>query len=190
MSDPAQPVTPPPTTARRARWLDRVTALLLCIGAGGALAGAEPSIARALAEEPPADDAPSRPRTHSPSPSIAPLSRTSASDENPHFAPDDDDPHVTELERMYPDGMWPGQHRDPSPVLTPPSSTLRPGRASAALTLRESASPTASVIGHVPAGTGLTVRAELGEWVLVVLRQPDGATLFGWTTRAGVTILP
>jgi hypothetical protein len=187
MSDPA---TPPPATARRARWMDRITALLLCIGTGGALAGAEPSIARALAEEPPDDDAPTTPHVRLPTPPIASPSRLSASDENPRFAPDDDAPHLTELERMYPDGMWPGQHRDPSPALTTPTSTLRHGRASTALTLRESAEPTASVIGLVPAGTALTLRGEMGEWALVVLRGPDGATLFGWTARAGITILP
>ena len=204
MSDPAQgPASPPPAPARRARWMDGLTVLLLCLGAGGAMVGAEPSIARALAPDPPAEvEAPSRSRPHPQAAHPLPGSTTSATDEDPRFAPDDDEPHLTELERMYPDGMWPGQHRSsprgtpsppmgalpPSPQPEAPATNARKGHARTALTLRESTEPSARVTGQAPAGSALSVLGESGEWALVVLRGPDGASLFGWTRRAAITV--
>ena len=199
MSDPAPPPADPPppgaaTAAGRARWIGGLTALLLCVGVGGALVGAAPSIARALADDPAPDDPPTRPRPphvvhlDGPAPPGAPRSVTSASDDNPRFAPDDEEPHLTELERMYPDGMWPGQHRPPPRGTAGPATNARPGHARTALTLRESSEPTAKVTGQVQAGAALSVVGEAGEWALVVLRAPDGAGLFGWTQRAAVSI--
>ncbi len=175
MSAPA-PSAPPPM---RARWIDWLTVLLLCIGTGAALAGAAPSLARALGPQPLPEAEPPHPHRAAPA---APNGRL------PSPSPDDDDPHPTELDRLSPDTPWPSHSRATPHGSASPAPFARPGHARAALTLRESPDPTASETGHVPAGASLSVLGETGEWMLVVLHGPDGSSLFGWTRRVGVTL--
>ncbi len=103
------------------------------------------------------------------------------------FAPDDDEPRLTELERMYPDGMWPGQHRAEPRSLAGPATNARIGHALAPLGVRERPDAAASMAGSVPAGGKLIVIREAGAWALVAAQGPDGG-MHGWVPRAAITV--
>jgi hypothetical protein len=193
MSDPAgDPPLPAPAgkPPNPARWLDRVSVALVIAGVAGAIGAASPSLLRALGViEPPAPVimAPVRPPTaHLPPPPPAPQGTTYAFDDHPRFAPDDDPPHITDLERLYPDGMWPGQRPDRHD-LPPPATQPKDGFAQSPLTVRDKADVAANVTGRVPAGAPVRILLEKGAWALIAYRTDDGAVV-GWTARSGILL--
>jgi hypothetical protein len=113
-----------------------------------------------------------------------------AFDDHPRFAPDDDEPHITELERLYPDGMWPGHHdraRDDDRSMSPGDpSHSRVARARSALTLHEYSNAAAPRTGQVPPGATITILGEVEDWVLIAHKRPGGVTV-GWTRRSGIS---
>jgi hypothetical protein len=167
--------------------LDLLTAVLLCLGAGAALAAATPPLLRALgvglAPGAQALDVEASPAT----PHDAPASTIRASDSNPRFAPDDVEPRVTELERLYPDGMWPGRREEKPDDPIDRRTKAKSGHARAVLTVRDRADASARVAGSVPAGERLMVIREDGAWALVVHQGPDGITM-GWATKSLVSV--
>jgi hypothetical protein len=109
------------------------------------------------------------------------------SDENPRFAPDDDEPRVTDLERLYPDGMWPGRRGAPPKDDAAPRSNARAGHIRAPAMVRETSEVTGRVTGRLAAGERVMVVAERAGWLLVVHQAPSAVTM-GWTEASGVTI--
>jgi hypothetical protein len=188
MSDPERPAANP--RARPARWLDRLSLAFVVLGVAGVAGAAAPSLLRAAGRERTSVDPGSS--VEPPHPSVAPTSPRSpnyAFDDHPRFAPDDDDPHVTELERLYPDGMWPG-HRDPprdddrSGSSDAPSRP-RTARARSALIVHEHANAAAPTTGLVPPGAKIMVLGEVEGWALVLYRRPEGV-IVGWARRSGI----
>lgn len=203
-----RPPSPPPSPRppRAARWLNRATTLILSGGVVGALIAAAPSLLRAsglspapIAFGPVAHDASGNP---SGNPAVAtgalhppPRPSNYAVEENPRFVPDDQAPRVTELERMYPDGMWPGRNGRPPMDPLPddargpstPSTKPRGGHTRALVLVRERADLSAKVIGRVEASERIMVVREDGQWMLVVHQDTDGATM-GWVPRAQITL--
>lgn len=91
-----------------ARWLNRLSGVLLVIAVGSTLGALAPGLRLAAGSGSAALEEGAQPRPMFALPGSADPSPL------PKFADDDDEdePHLTELERMYPDGMWPGQkHR-------------------------------------------------------------------------------
>jgi hypothetical protein len=120
-------------------------------------------------------------------------------DEHPRFAPDDGEPHETDLERLYPDGMWPGRPpRDgrsapgprPAPGEDPaaPRTNARPGRARTSVVVRETGEITGRVKGRVQPGERVMVVAEHAGWVLII-HEGEGAVTMGWTEASGIALL-
>ena len=169
-----------------ARWLDRLNVALVIAGVAGAMGAASPFVLRAAGVlEPPVVTAP--PRLPSARPGIAPPRGTArAFDDHPHFLPDDDPPRITELERQYPDGMWPGQHQGRRD-LPEPATSSRQGIARGPLTVREQADILAKITGRVPAGAPIRLLHEKGEWALIASRT-DAGTVVGWTARSAILL--
>jgi hypothetical protein len=208
MSDPAPSprAAQPPAAAlprRPVRWLDRLSALLLCLAAGAAMAAATPPLLRAAGAgevmpaltmglrqaEPGSAPYPAPPRpeiAHGRAPPVPP-SRTRASDDHVIFAPDDDDPRLTELEHMYPDGMWPGQHPAEPRSSAGSATNARVGHALAPLGVHERPDAAASIAGWVPAGGKVIVVREAGTWALVAAQGLDGG-IHGWVPRGAITV--
>jgi hypothetical protein len=199
---PAPAARPRPPSPRPARWLDRLTSFLLAIGAGVALLAAAPSLLRASGmdlrglEAPIADPAPpTAPGAEGP---VEPKGSISFSDRPPRFAPPDDPPHLTELEKMYPDGMWPGQgthaetpaggarRKDPKDPAGP-TTNARLGHARARLPLREKPEAASPATGELKAGDSVIVVREAGDWSLVVSNGGSEVHM-GWAKRADVAV--
>jgi hypothetical protein len=186
MSD-RTPAALPPHPPRPARWLDRLSVALVCVGVLGAAAAAAPSILRATGVDVPAVATVSAPSAAPSATAAAPRPTNYAVDENPRFVPEGDEPRITELERLYPDGMWPGQGSRERRELAAPSTKARKGHAGAPLTVREKPDAASPLTGHVPAGETLLVIRELGDWTLVVHQGADGTTI-GWAPRGLVAV--
>ena len=118
-------------------------------------------------------------------PAAAPRGTTHAHDDHPQFLLDDE-PRLTELERLYPNTPMLGQHAGRAEV---PGPATRPqlGIARGPLTIREQADVLSPIRGRAPAGSLVTLLLEKGEWALIAHRTPDGATV-GWTARSAIIV--
>lgn len=187
-----------PKQRPRFRLMDALTVLLLSLAVAGSLAAAGPALLRVAGVGSPPNLVGSigagrlAPAEHPPVP------RT-------FFAPpdeDEDEPRVTELERMYPDGMWPGRNgRDPKPSARgrDPSGgdahgkipalgkTTRLGLTQKPLTLFDSPGENGDVLGAVKAGELVMIVREVGDWALVVYEGADDV-LMGWLKKSGIAI--
>jgi Bacterial SH3 domain len=190
MSDPPAPAPPrdvassvpsPKRAARPARWLDRLSVLLLVAASAAVIAVATPAILRAAGLELVLRADPRAVASVSPHRAPPPVAR-------PPAPPVDDAPRLTELERLYPDGMWPGQQGARDTREEPAATNPKSGHTLSPITLREHADPSAKVVGQVPAGVRLMMVRESGEWVMVVFQGPDGL-LVGWAKRDALTNL-
>ena len=88
------------------RWLNRVSSLVLAIAAGLVVAAGAPAVLhRGTTRERPTQGTQASPNDARTSPST----ETST---GPRFVfEDDDEPRVTELERIHPNAMWPGRRQ-------------------------------------------------------------------------------
>jgi hypothetical protein len=204
MSDPApkpppSPATSPATapagpTRRRSPWLDRLTALVLLAATGAAVLAAAPALLQVAGLGPGPGLTAHGGRAATPRAGAEPSSR-----EHPFtFAvpDDDDDPHLTELERLYPDGMWPGQRPDRHAPAAEPGTTIeesrpgpdrrRVGLVRHPITLRSDPGARGVVLGQVQAGEQVMIVKEVGEWVLVV---HTGKTVeMGWAKKSEIAV--
>jgi hypothetical protein len=121
-------------------------------------------------------------------------------EENPIFAPDDEDeegdePRLTQLERDYPEGMWPGRRsaedraREREIFGAPPggAAELKTGRALGPLELFEDPLPGASVVAIVARGTALQIVREVGDWVFIKYRG-SGEPITGWVPKSEISV--
>jgi hypothetical protein len=205
---PAEPASATPAKPLRpTRWVDRLSGLLLCVAAGGSLAAAAPALLRAAGIElAQAEAPPIEPRIAVPHPPAEILG-------NPgRFGEDDDgdEPRLTELERMYPDGMWPGRgqrrrvdrshplgiDQGGDPGVAPPaddpwivpggtSGGQRFGLAQKLLTLHVEPSESADATGQVKAGKLVMILKEVGDWALILYK---GEGLMGWAKKSEIAV--
>ncbi len=182
LRDAAPDGTGPVRGARPARWLDRLSVLLLIAAAGVVTAAAAPEMLRVAGFAPVVVE---KVRAAPPAAPHTPRRTGLPFDDDRAGGADDDSPHLTELERLFPDDLRPNHRTDPRDAPAP-GSKPRVGRALSGLTLREHGDTSAAVTGKVPAGVRLMVVREAGEWVMVVWQSPDGI-LAGWTPRGGIS---
>ena len=178
MSDPAPNAAPsgaaPPSRPAEppARWLDRVSGLLLCVAVGVALVPATPALLRALGIQLPGIASPSE---------GAPVVL-------PHRPP--------EL-LGNPDSLFDPDHDlDPDEARSPDGSDL-PGAAAAAhariglargpLVLHDKPTFTARSLGAVKTGEMVMIMHEAGEWVYVV-SDSDEKLVSGWAKKSEIAI--
>ena len=162
-SGPAQP--PPPET--RARWLDRASALLLCVAVGVALIPATPALLRALG---------------------APLPRIGAPSEGPPLVL----PHQPPELMANPDQLFDPEHEiDPDEARDPDTAAAaahaRVGLARGPLVLHDKPTLSAQPLGAVKAGELVMIMHESGDWVYVV-SDSDDKLVSGWTKKSEIAI--
>jgi Bacterial SH3 domain len=184
----------PPKPARRGRFRDTLSLLLLLAASGGVAAAAAPAVLRAAGLGGPEPDTSPHDaeRLKLPQP-------PAGSPAHPIFAPDDEDddePRMTELERRYPDGMWPGRRtqeerdrdRELFPGLAAPDGgSHRTGLARRPLRLLEDPLPGASALAVIRAGEPVQVLKETGDWALVRYRGGEGA-ITGWVRKSEIAV--
>jgi hypothetical protein len=120
-------------------------------------------------------------------------------EENPILAPDEEDesdePRLTQLERDFPEGMWPGR-RSPAEralereIFGAPSGSAAPlktGRALGPLKLFKAPLPGADVVAVVARGTALQVVREVGDWVFIKYRG-SGEPIIGWVPKSEISV--
>jgi hypothetical protein len=104
----AQKDSPPgPSPPRPRRWVDTFTAALVCAAVGIVAFSVAPEVLRAAGLVGPGHEVAPRPGGR-----ISLLPHGGELPSHPLFSPeveDEDDRRETELERAYPDGMWPGR---------------------------------------------------------------------------------
>lgn len=175
----------PPRPAPRSRWTDTLTALLLCVAAGGVIVAAAPSVLRAAGLGAPArDDGELRNggRLSLPQPPVGVPAHPIFS----HGEDDDEDepprgPYAT----LPPEGLRP----------PPPEGDVRGGKASGKratpgvarrpIRLFDKPGPGGTVVGEVRAGDLVMIGKEAGEWMLVAHDGDDGVVM-GWTKKSEI----
>lgn len=182
-----------PRKRRAQRWTDTAAVLLLCASVAAVLAAAMPALLRAAGlGAPPEDTA----RYHGrrlelPTP-------PHGAEETPIFAPgeeDDDEPRLTQLERDFPEGMWPGRRsaedraREREIFGAPPGSAapLRTGRALGPLKLFKDPLPGAGIVAIVARGAALQIVREAGDWVFIKYRG-SGEPITGWVPKSEISV--
>jgi len=199
---PAMVDAPPRPTAR---WLDRITSVVLAAGVLGVLFTAAPVVLRAggwvqdrtpvapprfVAPRPPPEAPPAQAAPHAGGLGAddAPRQRA-ASDDPPTFQ--DEDPRVMNIERMLEEldrqgGIEPG-HSDRTDLGL--KTTSRVVRAAASFMLHDSPNLRGHEIGSVKAGERLIVVRQEGDFVLV-MRQTDDVTSVGWAPKKAISGSP
>ncbi len=182
----APPPPPKPTPARR--WIDRLTGILLLVAAGGTVRAAAPALMNAAGLGIASREGPEEPVMPMPRPTADMVIR------NPHRPlPDpgeeeEQEPRVTELERLYPDAPWPGRHRRPKAddddTVQMDMATTRIGMAKQPLELRQSPESDAATIGKLDKGQSAVVLKERGDWVFLM----RGADKAGWAKKSEIAI--
>ena len=204
MSEPSQPAVasaapgalPEAPRKRRAhRWTDTGVVLLLGASLAAVLAAAMPSLLRAAGFGAPSEETSFRGADHLKLPT-APL----GSPGNPIVAPGDDDeddeePHLTQLERDYPEGMWPGRRspedreRDRKIFGEPPGAgaKLRAARTRGPLKLLKDPAPGAGIVAMVAKDTPVQIVREVGDWALIKYRGA-GDPIVGWVQKSEISV--
>lgn len=198
MSELPQEAVPSPTraaprTRRAQRWTDTAAVLLLGASVAAVLVTASPALLRAAGLVAPAEDtAPHEEgRLKLPTPPLG-------APGNPLLAPgddDDDEPHLTQLERDFPEGMWPGRRsaedraRDEAIFGAPPGGTAsaKAGLALGPLKLFEDPLPGAGVVAMIAKGTTVQIVREVGAWVLITYRG-SGEPITGWVQKSEISV--
>ena len=182
-----------PRKRRAQRWTDTAAVLLLCASVAAVLAAAMPALLRAAGLGAPPED-PARyhgRRLELPTP-------PHGAEETPIFAPgeeDDDEPRLTQLERDFPEGMWPGRRsaedraREREIFGAPPGSAapLRTGRALGPLKLFKDPLPGAGIVAIVARGAALQIVREAGDWVFIKYRG-SGEPITGWVPKSEISV--
>jgi hypothetical protein len=197
MSEPPKRAVPTPAAKvpnprRRPRsWMNTAAVALLGVAGVAVLLSATPSLLRAAGLGAPAKDfglGDSDPRRLSTPPPGRPIVEPSPED-------DDEEPIVTQLERDYPDGMWPGRRspeehaREKELFGARPrgGATLKLGRALGPLKLFDSPLAGAAIVALVAAGTTVQIVREAGDWAMVEARGSGGA-LNGWVQKSEISV--
>lgn len=184
-----------PRKRRAPRWTDTAAVLLLCASVASVLAAAMPALLRAAGLGAPPEDT----ARHDVDRLKLPTQPPGAAG-NPIFAPDEeeddgDEPRLTQLERDFPEGMWPGRRsaedreREREIFGAPPGSAaaLKPGRALGPLKLFKVPASDASIVAVVAQGTALQIVRELGDWVFVKYRG-GGEPITGWVQKSEISV--
>ena len=199
MSEPPQeavpsPVREAPRKRRAQRWTDTAATLLLGVSVAAVLVSASPALLRAAGVVGPADDTTPHDEGHLKLPT-PPLGAPG----NPIIAPgdedDEDEPHLTQLERDYPEGMWPGRRsaedraREKAIFGAPPGSAAgtKTGLALGPLKLFEDPLPGAGIVAMVAKGTTVQIVREVGAWVLITYRG-SGDPITGWVQKSEISV--
>jgi hypothetical protein len=169
--------------------------LLVGASLAAVLAAAMPSLLRAAGFGAPRDEAEFRGIDHLKLPT-APLGAPG----NPIVAPrdeddEDDEPHLTQLERDYPDGMWPGRRsaedreRDRKIFGALPGSAGSPksARALGPLKLFKDPLPGAGIVAMVAKDTPVQILREVGDWVFIRYRG-SGDPITGWVQKSEISV--
>jgi hypothetical protein len=183
-----------PRKRRAQRWTDTAAVLLLCASVAAVLAAAMPALLRAAGLGAP----PEATARHDFDRVALPTLPHGAAEENPIFAPDeedDDEPRLTQLERDFPEGMWPGRRSAADRALereifgAPPGSAapLRTGHALGPLKLFKDPLPGAGIVAIVARGTALQIVREVGDWVFIKYRG-SGEPITGWVPKSEITV--
>jgi Bacterial SH3 domain len=185
-----------PRKRRAQRWTDTAAVLLTCVSVAAVIAAAMPALLRAAGLGAPPEDTSrhdaDRLKLPTPPPGAA---------GNPIFAPDDEDdeegdePHLTQLEREYPEGLWPGRRsaedraREREIFGAPPggAASAKTGRALGPLKLFKDPLPGAGVVAIVARGTALQIVHEVGDWVFIKYRG-GGEPVTGWVQKSEISV--
>lgn len=195
---PAPPPGEAPKKRRAQRWTDTAAMLLLGASVAAVLAVASPGLLRAAGFGPATEDTAAHEGDHLKLPT-APLGAPG----NPIVAPGDEDdedeePHLTQLEREFPDGMWPGRRsaedraregREKEMFGAAPRGGSGPkaGRALVALKLFEDPLPGAGVVAMVAKDTPVQIVREVGGWALIKYRG-NGDPITGWVQKSEISV--
>ncbi len=188
------PVREAPRKRHAQRWTDTVAMLLLGVSVAAVLVSASPALLRAAGLVAPTEDtAPhDEGRLKLPTPPLG-------APGNPIIAPgdedDEDEPHLTQLERDYPEGMWPGLRSAEDRALekelfgAPPGSAAgtKAGLALGPLKLFEDPLPGAGIVAMVAKGTTVQIVREVGAWVLIKYRG-SGDPITGWVQKSEISV--
>ena len=201
MSQPPQKAAPSlapeaPRKRRARRWTDTAATLLLAVSVAAVLVTASPALLRATGIAAPLDDASPQDegRLKLPTPPLG-------APGNPIIAPSDDDdgdgdePHRTQLERDFPEGLWPGRRlpedraRDRAIFGAPPggSASAKSGLALGPLKLFEDPLPGAGVVAMIAKGTSVQIVREVGTWALIKYRG-SGEPITGWVQKSEISV--
>jgi hypothetical protein len=188
------PVREAPRKRRAQRWTDAAAVLLLGVSVAAVLVSASPALLRAAGLVAPAEDSSPHDEGHLKLPT-PPLGAPG----NPIIAPgeedDDAEPRLTQLERDYPEGMWPGRRsaedraREKAIFGAPPgsSATAKAGLALGPLKLFEDPLPGAGVVAMIAKGTAVQIVREVGAWVLIKYRG-SGEPITGWVQKSEISV--
>lgn len=214
---PAQQDSSPgaPTARRPRRWVDTLTALLVCVAVGIIAFTLAPEVLRASGVGGPGHEVGSHPGGR-----ITLLPHGGETPSHPLFGPDDDDedePRKTELERLYPEGMWPGRrspeerrrdqeifpkpgaprdapeqggprvHERGGPPAGAGEARARFGVVRRRITLVDDPVGAGRELGHVDSGKLVMVIKEVGDFALVAYSGDDGV-LMGWTKKSEIAV--
>ena len=204
MSEPSQSAVPSPASRslpeaprkrRATRWTDTGVVLLLGASLAAVLAAAMPSLLRAAGLGAPREETEWRGTDHLKLPT-APLGAPG----NPIVVPgdeddDDDEPHLTQLERDFPEGMWPGRRspedraRERKIFGAPPGSSATPKAARAIGPLRLFKDPRsgAGIVAIVAKDTAVQIVREVGDWALIKYRG-TGDPITGWVQKSELSV--
>ena len=185
-----------PRKRRAQRWTDTAAVLLLCASVAAVLAAAMPALLRASGLTAPPEDTARHDEDRLALPTLPPGAAG-----NPIFAPDEeeddegDEPHLTQLEREYPDGMWPGRRsaeerareREIFGAPSGSAAALKPGRALGPLKLFKDPLPGAGVVAIVARGAAIQVVREVGDWVFIKYRG-GGEPITGWVQKSEISV--
>jgi hypothetical protein len=119
---------------------------------------------------------------------------------NPIVAPgdedeDQDEPHLTQLEREYPEGMWPGRRTPEERELDrkifgdPPgaSAKLKAAHAIAPLRLLKDPVPGARMVAMIAKDRPVQIIREVGDWALIEFRG-GGEPITGWVQKSEISV--
>jgi len=189
------PVREAPRKRRARRWTDTAAVLLLGVSVAAVLVTASPALLRAAGIVAPTEDTGPHEEGRLKLPTPPP-----GAPGNPIIAPGDEDdednePRLTQLERDYPEGMWPGRKsaedraREKSIFEAPPGSALgsKAGLALGPLKLFEDPLPGAGVVAMIAKGTTVQIVREVGAWALVKYRG-SGEPITGWVQKSEISV--
>jgi hypothetical protein len=200
MSEPLQDAVPSPApeaprTRRARRWTDTAALLLLGVSLAAVLATASPALLRAAGIIVPVDDTVPHEEGRLKLPTPPP-----GAPGNPILKPgdeddEDDEPHLTQLERDYPEGLWPGRKsaedraRERAIFGAPPDSAAgsKTALALGPLKLFEDPVPGAGVVALIAKGTSVQIVREVGAWALIKYRG-SGTPITGWVQKSEISV--
>ena len=203
MSEPTQPAVPSPASRslpeapgkRRAqRWTDTGAVLLVGASLAAVLAAAMPSLLRAAGFGAPREEPAFSGADHLKLPT-APLGAPGNPIVEPHDEDDDEEPHLTQLERDFPEGMWPGRRsaedrereRKIFGALPGSAAGLKSARALGPLKLFKDPLPGAGIVAMVAKDTPVQILREVGDWVFVRYRG-SGDPITGWVQKSEISV--